>query len=107
MMKIDPNLMRLAGMALADVMNNAGPADAKLGAFFRQNRELGNKDRAFVAESVYGVLRRKALLVHLAGGEDPRKLLLALLLRVQGMSMRDLDASLNKQQKEWAQEIKA
>lgn len=107
MNKIDPNLMRLAGMALADVMNNSGPADAKLGAFFRQNRELGNKDRAFVAESVYGVLRRKALLVHLTGGEDPRKLLLALLLRVQGMSMRDLDASLNKQQKEWAQEIKA
>ncbi len=107
MIRIDPNLMRLAGMALADVLNNSGPADAKLGAFFRQNRELGNKDRAFVAESVYGVLRRKALLVHLADGEDPRKLLLALLLRVQGMSMRDLDESLNKQQKEWAQEIKA
>lgn len=107
MIKIDPNLMRLAAMALADVLNNSGPADAKLGAFFRQNRELGNKDRAFVAESVYGVLRRKALLLHLADGEDPRKLLLALLLRVQGMSMRDLDESLNKQQKEWAQEIKA
>jgi len=107
MIKIDPNLLRLAGMALADVMNNSGPADAKLGAFFRQNRELGNKDRAFVAESVYGVLRRKSLLVHLTGGEDPRKLLLALLLRVQGMSLRDLEPSLSKQQKEWAQEIKA
>lgn len=107
MMKIDPNLMRLAGMALADIMNNPGPADAKLGAFFRKNRELGNKDRAFVAESVYGVLRRKALLSHLAAGEDPRKLLLALFLRVQGMSLRDLEPSLSKQQKEWAQEIKA
>lgn len=107
MIKIDPNLLRLAGMALADVMNNSGPADAKLGAFFRQNRELGNKDRAFVAESVYGVLRRKSLLSHLTDGEDPRKLLLALLLRVQGMSLRDLEPSLNKQQKEWAQEIKA
>jgi 16S rRNA (cytosine967-C5)-methyltransferase len=107
MIKIDPNFLRLAGMALADVMNNSGPADAKLGAFFRQNRELGNKDRAFVAESVYGVLRRKSLLVHLTGGEDPRKLLLALLLRVQGMSLRDLEPSLSKQQKEWAQEIKA
>lgn len=107
MNKIDSNLMRLAAMALADVLNKPGPADAKLGAFFRNNRELGNKERAFVAESVYGVLRRKALLEHLADGEDPRKLLLALFLRVQGLSMRDLDASLNKQQKEWAQEIKA
>jgi 16S rRNA (cytosine967-C5)-methyltransferase len=107
MIRIDPNLLRLAGMALADVMNNSGPADAKLGAFFRQNRELGNKDRAFVAESVYGVLRRKSLLMHLTDSEDPRKLLLALLLRVQGMSLRDLEPSLSKQQKEWAQEIKA
>jgi len=107
MNNMDSNLMRLTAMALADVMNKPGPADAKLGAFFRNNRELGNKERAFVAESVYGVLRRKALLTHLAGGDDPRKLLLALFLRVQGLSMRDLDASLNKQQKEWAQEIKA
>jgi 16S rRNA (cytosine967-C5)-methyltransferase len=107
MSKVDPNLMRLAAMALADVLNNPGPADAKLGAFFRSNRELGNKERGFVAESVYGVLRRKALLMHLAGSDDPRKLLLALLLRVQGMSLRDLEPSLNKQQKEWAQEIKA
>jgi 16S rRNA (cytosine967-C5)-methyltransferase len=104
---INPNLLRLTAMALADVLNLSGPADAKLGAFFRQNRELGTKDRAFVAESVYGVLRRRSFLAYLADGEDPRKLLLAWLLRIQGMSMRDLDETLSKQQKEWAQEIKA
>jgi len=104
---INPNLLRLAGMALADVLILSGPADAKLGAFFRQNRELGTRERAFVAESVYGVLRRKSFLAYLAGGEDPRKLLLAWLLRIQGASIRDLDETLSKQQKEWAQEIKA
>ena len=104
---INSNILRLAAIALADVLNNPGPADAKLGRFFRENRELGVKDRAFVAESVYGVLRRKSLLAYLADGEDPRKLLLAWLLRVQGMSLRELEAVLNKQQKEWAQEIKA
>jgi 16S rRNA (cytosine967-C5)-methyltransferase len=103
----NPNLLRLAAIALADVLNNPGPADAKLGRFFRDNRELGVKDRAFVAESVYGVLRRKSWLAHVADGEDPRKLLLAWLLRAQGMSLRELDAVLNKQQKEWAQQIKA
>lgn len=107
-MKItNPNLLRLAGMALADVLSGTGPADAKLGAFFRQHRDLGTKDRAFVAESVYGVLRRKSLLAYLADGEDPRKLLVAWLVRVQGMSLRDLDEVLNKQQKEWVPEIKA
>ncbi|MEQ1603024.1 MAG: RsmB/NOP family class I SAM-dependent RNA methyltransferase [Methylophilaceae bacterium] len=104
---INPDLLRLAGMALADVLGLSGPADAKLGAFFRQNRELGTKERAFVAESVYGVLRRRSFLAYVADGEDPRKLLLAWLLRIQGMSMRELDEVLNKQQKEWAQEIKA
>lgn len=104
---INPNLLRLAGMALADVLGGNGPADSILSWFFRQNRALGNKDRAFIAESVYGVLRRRSFLTYLAGGEDPRKLLLAWLLRVQGMSLRDLDEDLNKQQKEWAQEIKS
>ena len=104
---INPNLLRLAAMALADVLAGNGPADAKLGWFFRQNRELGNRDRAFVAESVYAVLRRRGFLAYLADGEDPRKLLLAWLLRIQGMSMRDLDEVLSKQQKEWAQAIKA
>ena len=50
---INSELLRLAGMALADVLGLSGPADAKLGAFFRNNRELGNKERAFVAESVW------------------------------------------------------
>lgn len=104
---MNQNLLRLAGMALADVLTGSGPADAKLGAFFRDHRELGTKDRAFVAESVYGVLRRKRWLAHLAGGEDPRKLLVAWLVRGQGGSLRELDEVLNKQQKEWAQEIKA
>ena len=104
---INPNLLRLAAMALADVLAGNGPADAKLGWFFRQNRELGTKDRAFVAESVYAVLRRRSFLAYLADGEDPRKLLLAWLLRIQGMSLRDLDEVLSKQQKEWAQAIKA
>lgn len=107
MQSINPNLLRLAGMALADVLSNTGPADAKLGWFFKQNRELGTKDRAFVAESVYGVLRRKSYLEYVCDGDDPRKLLLAWLLRVQGMSMRDLEETLSSQQKEWAKEIKA
>lgn len=106
-MIVNSNLLRLAGVVLADVLSNTGPADVKLGWFFKQNRELGTKDRAFIAESVYGVLRRKSFLSYVADGEDPRKLLVAWLVRVQGMSTRDLADSLTAQQKEWAQEIKA
>ncbi len=106
-MSVDANLFRLATVALADVLQNAGPADAKLSAFFRQHRELGNKQRGFVAEAVYGVIRRLSLLSYLADGQDARKLVIAWLLRVQGYSVRDLADSLNKQQYTWAEEIKA
>ena len=106
-MIVNSNLLRLAGVVLADVLSNTGPADVKLGLFFKQNRDLGTKDRAFIAESVYGVLRRKSFLSYVSDGEDPRKLLVAWLVRVQGMSTRDLADSLTAQQKEWAQEIKA
>lgn len=104
---ISAPLLRTASIALSDVLSQPGPADAKLGTFFRNNRELGSRDRAFVAESVYGVLRRKRTLTFLAEDEDPRKLLLAWLVRVQGVTLRDLEPHLNKQQTEWAQAIKA
>ena len=38
------------------------PADAVISAFFRARRFIGAKDRAAVAETVYGVLRRHARL---------------------------------------------
>lgn len=104
---IDSNLLRMTSIVLADVLSNTGPADVKLGLFFKQHRDLGTKDRAFVAESVYGVLRRKAFLMYVAEGNDPRKLLLAYLIRVLGTSTRDLNEVLNAQQMEWAQAIKA
>jgi len=104
---IDSNLLRMTSIVLADVLSNTGPADVKLGLFFKQHRDLGTKDRAFVAESVYGVLRRKAFLMYVAEGNDPRKLLLAYLIRVLGTSTRDLNEVLNTQQMEWAHAIKA
>lgn len=107
-----PNLIRQAAVVLSNLLTFSGPADAKLGEFFRNNRELGTKERAFVAESVYGVLRRLRYLSTVTANaeddpDDARKLILAYLLRVQGMSIRELEPMLNEQQKEWALMIKA
>lgn len=107
-----PNLLRQAAMLLTNLLDFNSPADAKLGEFFRNHRELGTKERAFVAESVYGVLRRLRYLSVVAANDaddpdDARKLILAWLLRVQGKSLRELDDILNDQQKEWAVAIKA
>lgn len=107
-----PHLLRQAAILLHDMLDFDKPADARMSEFFRNNRELGNKERAFVAESVYGVIRRLRFLTTLAANaeddpDDARKLILAWLLRVQGRSLRDLDAMLTDQQKEWAIAIKA
>lgn len=107
-----PNLIRQAAIVLSNLLDFNSPADAKLGDFFRNNRDLGTKDRAFVAESVYGVLRRLRFLSTVTANDendpdDARKLILAWLLRVQGMSIRELESVLNEQQKEWAHAIKA
>ena len=107
-----PNLIRQAAVVLSNLLTFSGPADAKLGEFFRNHRDLGTKERAFVAESVYGVLRRLRFLSTVTANaeddpDDARKLILAYLLRVQGMSIRELEPMLNEQQKEWALMIKA
>jgi len=107
-----PNLIRQAAIVLSNLLTFSSPADAKLSEFFRNNRELGTKERAFVAESVYGVLRRLRFLSTVTANDendpdDARKLILAWLLRVQGMSIRELEPMLSEQQKEWAHLIKA
>jgi 16S rRNA (cytosine967-C5)-methyltransferase len=107
-----PDLLRQAAMLLTNLLDFNSPADVKLGEFFRNHRELGTKDRAFVAESVYGVLRRLRYLSTVTANDeddpdDARKLILAWLLRIEGKSIRELEPILNEQQKEWAVAIKS
>ena len=59
----------LAILALSAVLAFDFPADAVLSRHFRDNRELGHRDRGFIAEAVYGVLRRLRWLRRLAGDE--------------------------------------
>ncbi len=109
---MNANLIRQAAMLLNNLLEFNSPADAKLSEFFRNNRDLGNKERAFVAESVYGVLRRLRFLTMVTsteeeGVEDARKLILAWLIRLQGISLRELGDVLTEQQQEWAIAIKS
>ncbi len=109
---MNENLIRQAAMLLNDMLKFERPADAEMSAFFRNNRNLGNKERALIAECVYGVIRRLRYLSTVTANEeddpdDARKLILAWMLRVQGRSLRDLGDMLSEQQKEWAVAIKA
>ena len=56
------------------------PADATVSKFFRDNRGLGPRERATLAETTYTVLRKKLLFDHLApSGSGPKERRLAIL----------------------------
>ena len=106
-MKINAPLLAAAEEALGRILTMTQPADAVLSVYFRAHRELGQHDRAFIAETVYGVLRRRYGLEHHTGAATARRLLLAWLNRIQGMSLRQLEPLLGRDDAQWAAEIKA
>ena len=93
--------------ALAAVLEFKYPADAVLSRYLRAHPGLGQHDRAFVAETVFAALRRLRLLETLTAGRDPRRLVLAALTRLRGLSLRELDSALKPREREWLAEFKA
>ena len=97
-----------ATQALSAVLAFDFPADAVLSRHFRDNRELGHRDRGFIAEAVYGVLRRLRWLRRLAGEEaTPRMLLLAWFARGEGWPMRNFEGLVSATERDWVASIKA
>ena len=58
-MRFSPAVLKHAEALLAELLRSPFAADAVVSRYFRQHRELGHKDRGFIAETVYAVLRRK------------------------------------------------
>ena len=87
--RLTPALLAHAIALVTEVLRFSGPADEALSRYFRAHRALGQSERAFVAETVFAVLRRKRSL-EAAGGAEPRLLVAAALVRVLGFSGRAL-----------------
>ncbi|EPZ16870.1 SAM-dependent methyltransferase [Thauera terpenica 58Eu] len=93
---------------LGAVLSFEFPADAVLSRHFRENRELGHRDRGFIAETVYAVLRRLRWLRRLAGEDaTPRKLLLAWFARGEGWPMRNFEGLASATERDWVASVKA
>jgi len=106
-MPITRSQLEAAAEALKLVLKFDRPADAVLHEFFRAHHALGSHDRAFVAETVYGVLRRKRTVDHLAPDGTPRRMLLAYLVRMAGISVRELAAAMKPDEQSWLARVKA
>jgi 16S rRNA (cytosine967-C5)-methyltransferase len=106
--RFTPALLRHAEALLSEVLRFALPADGVVSNYFRQHRELGHADRAFIAEAVFAVLRRKrSLAARCAGDVGSRRLLLAALACLQGMNRRELEAVLSESESKWLAQAKA
>ncbi|HEX5127801.1 MAG TPA: RsmB/NOP family class I SAM-dependent RNA methyltransferase [Rhodocyclaceae bacterium] len=106
--QITPEQLDAAGQALGEVLKFHQPADSVLSNFFREEKKLGARDRTFVADATYGVLRNLRR-VQLATGQavGARKLILAWLTRFEGYSLRQLEPLLSGGEREWLAAQKA
>lgn len=76
--------------ALRAVQQFEGSADGVLRIFFRENHKLGVNDRAFIADTVFGVLRHFFSLKYITNTTIPRSLFFAYLVKFRGMNLREL-----------------
>jgi 16S rRNA (cytosine967-C5)-methyltransferase len=93
--------------ALQLVLGLTRPADVALRLFFRDHPALGQRDRGFVAELVFTVLRHLRLLEHVAGEPQPRRLALAALSLRLGFSVRELSPLLAGGDDTWLAQARA
>jgi 16S rRNA (cytosine967-C5)-methyltransferase len=93
--------------ALTVVLPAREPADAQLHRFFREHRNLGQRDRALVADTVYAALRRRRLLESVTPTASPREIALAALVKLQGVGIGQIESALRPGEKEWLASLKA
>jgi len=85
---------------LGELLRFDRAADQSVSAYFRKHRSLGQRDRGFIAETAYAVLRRRRTLEAAAGTLAPRALAIAALVLVHGLSARALEAILTEAERE-------
>lgn len=71
------------------ILGGGRAADKLMETFFRSHREMGVRDRAQIAETVYGCLRHRRLLTHCAG--EAAQAIVAAYLAKEGSSARALE----------------
>ncbi len=89
---------------ISEIFKDKIPADNIINAYVRERKYIGSKDRRFITETVWKIIRNRRKLVFDAGLEEPRRVLLTYL------QDEDFDllcggeyglAPLSKEEKEW------
>jgi len=93
--------------ALTVILPARVPADSALKQFFRDNPQLGQRDRGIVADTVYAALRRRRMLEHVTPHATPREMALAALVKLQGVGISQIEGTLKGEERKWLSELKA
>lgn len=89
---------------ICEIFKDKIPADNIINAYVRERKYIGSKDRRFITETVWKIIRNRRKLVFDAGSNEPRRVLLTYL------QDEDFDllcggeyglAPLSKEEKEW------
>jgi 16S rRNA (cytosine967-C5)-methyltransferase len=94
-LRVARGLLQHAAAVLAQLLDFSGPADETLSRYFREQRQLGQQERAFIAEAAFAVLRRRRSLEAAAGSAAPDALIAAAAVRILGLSLRALEGLLD------------
>lgn len=89
-----PALLSELAQLLRPLLQFTYPADTVVSQHFRANAELGRRDRAFLAESAYAILRHLRSLEAIVGGDTPprpRPLIVVWLARYSGLNLRQCE----------------
>ena len=98
------DLLQHAQQLVKLVLRFEYPADSVVSRYFRENRQLGMRERAALAETVYVLIRQKPLLQHLAqSGSGPMERRLAVL--AWQADARTLLPMLSEQERAWLDRI--
>ncbi len=101
------SVMTQLTQVLGLVLGFEAPADAVLSRHFRDHRDIGQRDRAFIAETTYAILRRLRWARRLAGeNARPRQILLAWLARGRGWSLRQFEGLISEEESAWIAGLK-
>ena len=104
-----PRANQITGLAtaIAEIQTLEHPADALLHQFFRKHPNMGQQDRAFIADGVFAFLRRRRSLEELAQTQRPTHLALATVVRELGIGIRELEGALKASDADWLRAFKS
>jgi len=98
------DLVSHACEALRAVLTFRDPADAVLRRYFREHPALGRRDRAFVAETVFAVLRRRHWVERATSGGGIRRTVLVAATRLAGFDAAALKGAISDEEAAWLEQ---